>query len=136
MNVSPVRISARAARIHKRVEALTNSLVRGADTVLGKLRLGGRKAAYDDVTYQFDGGEATGLRKKHYDKSLRLLWKAEDKSPWLDFRDMTNDEKALREMALRDLSEEERDERVRMGTKEFREMLNRTYTPKQKPELD
>lgn len=135
MNVSRLPVSAKTARFHKRMEGIVNTAVRGADSLLGKLRLGGRKAAYDDVNYEFFGGEGSVLRKKHYDKSLRLLWKAEQKSPWLDFRDMTNDEKLLREMALRDLTDEEKRQRERMSSAEFRKFLDQNYTKNQKETL-
>jgi hypothetical protein len=53
---------------------------------MGRLHLGGRKGDYDDIHYEFNGGAKDQIRKKHYDKSLRLLWKAEENAPWLDFR--------------------------------------------------
>jgi hypothetical protein len=72
------------------------------------------------------------LRKKHYDKSLRLLWKAEQHAPYLGFQDSTAEERELREMALRAMTEEERSEVKRIDSQAFRDMLNREYTVREK----
>src|ERR1019366_8082788 len=59
----------RAAAIHRSIERAVNAAVRGID------RVRGRAANYDDGRYEFVGGESHDLRTKHYDKSLRLLWR-------------------------------------------------------------
>ena len=78
-------------------ERKVNGWVRGLDARLKRWHLGGRKGEYDDVRFEFEGGASEGLRKKHYDKSLRLLWKAEEQIPWSNFRDCSKNEKALLE---------------------------------------
>src|SRR6476659_9525249 len=108
MQFDKVRVSPTTTRNVRRVEAKANELLRGVDRVLGRLRLGGRKAPYDDLTYEFLGGPADTMRKKHYDKSLRLLWKAEDQAPFLGFKDCTVVEKQLHEMAFRGMNDEEK----------------------------
>lgn len=130
-----VTVNPKATAINRRTESVVNAIVRTWDDVLGKLHLGGRKAAYDDIAYEFIGGPQDKLRQKHYDKSLRLLWKAEDKAPWSSFRDATADEKALMKQALRSLTPEEKAARERLSSKEFRDLLDREYTLRQKQAL-
>src|SRR5690606_15778593 len=72
------------------------------------------------------------LRKKHYDKSLRLLWKAEDHAPFLGFRDCTAVEKQLHDMALRAMNDEERAQVSRLSTAEYKALLDREYTRREK----
>jgi len=132
MQFDKIRISPTTTRNVRQVEATANRLVRNLDRVLGTLRLGGRKAPYDDLSYEFLGGPADVLRKKHYDKSLRLLWKAEDAAPFLGFKDCTAVEKQLHEMALRGMNDEERAQLARLSTREYKDLLNREYTVREK----
>jgi hypothetical protein len=78
------------------------------------------------------GGASDGLRKKHYDKSLRLLWKAEKHAPWLSFADNSKVERELEEMALRSMTDEEKEARRRLSMPEFKALLNREYTQREK----
>jgi hypothetical protein len=132
MQFDKIRVSPTTTRNVRRVEESANRLVRGMDRVLGRLHLGGRKAPYDDLSYEFLGGPAETLRKKHYDKSLRLLWKAEDQAPFLGFKDCTAVEKQLHEMAFRGMSEEEKAQVARITSREFKALLDREYTPREK----
>lgn len=132
MQITPVAYSASAAQLNHRVEAVLNRTFRTLDKARGRLGLGGRKANYDDLNYEFVGGARDDLRSKHYDKSLRLLWKAEQHAPWSSFRDCTKEEQMLMEMAERELSEEERAERQRINSPEFRAFLKKTYTEEQR----
>ncbi len=132
MNVVELETSARAGRVNRRVEASVNRVVRGYDAARLRIGLGGRKAPYDDLRYEFLGGPHDGLRRKHYDKSMRLLWKAEDKAPWLSFRDNTPAERQLQTMATRSLTKEERAARTRLSLPEYKALLDREYTPRQK----
>ena len=91
MEFEKIELNPPSAVIQRRVDEVVNTLVRGYDEVMGRLHLGGRKGDYDDIHYEFNGGAKDQLRKKHYDKSMRLLWKAEDQAPWLGFRDCTTD---------------------------------------------
>ena len=74
----PLETSKMAALFNRQLERVVNQVVRRRDAILARARLGGRKAAYDDHAFEFEGGPGDPLRHKHYDKSLRLLWKAED----------------------------------------------------------
>ncbi len=125
-------INKRAFRRLERFEHALNRAVRTYDGIKGRTGLAGRKANYDDHRYEFEGGASDVLRKKHYDKSLRLLWKAEDSAPWLGFKDSTSAERSLQDMALRSLTDEEKKHRERLSTPEFKELLNREYTQKEK----
>ena len=87
MEFQTVEISQRAARVSDHIERVANRAVRTWDRALGALHLGGRKGPYDDERYEFVGGAKDAMRKKHYDKSLRLLWKAEAHAPWTIFMD-------------------------------------------------
>ncbi len=126
----PVR--RQVTHLNRRIEAIANRMVRRVDGTKGRLRLGGRAAAYDDANYEFIGGASDVLRKKHYDKSLRLLWKAEKHAPWLSFSDNSKAERELEEMALRSMTDEEKEARKRLSMPEFKELLNREYTVRQK----
>jgi hypothetical protein len=97
--------------------------------------LGGRRADYADELVAFVGGARDDLRRKHYDKSLRLLWKAEAHAPWSTFREMNQAEKAIAEMAGQAMSPEEKAQHARISSAEFRAFLDATYTPRQKQAL-
>jgi hypothetical protein len=132
MQFDKIALIPETTQMVKRIERSANTLVRGVDRVLSQLSLGGRKAPYDDAVYEFLGGPADVMRTKHYDKSLRLLWKAERHAPFLGFRDETSEEKELESMALRAMTSEEKAEVKRIGSVEYREMLDRTYTRREK----
>lgn len=127
-----LRISARATRAERVAERVLNSGVRRADRALGRVGLGGRRADYDDAEYSFVGGMAESLRKKHYDKSLRLLWKAEAHAPWSTFRDLSRAERQLEEMASQAMTTEERSARARINSEDFRATLDQHYTVDEK----
>jgi hypothetical protein len=131
MEFEPIEIDPKVTRRNQRIERVLNRVVRGADRTRGHLRVGGRKADYDDSAYEFVGGAADDLRRKHYDKSLRLLWKAETHIPWSNFSDSSKEEKQLQEMANKVLSPEERVQLKRMSTADYKTMLDREYTPEQ-----
>lgn len=135
MNFVKLPVNQRAAQINREVESAVNRAVRTYDTVMGKIGLGGRRANYDDAAYEFVGGARDSLRKKHYDKSLRLLWKAEHAAPWTSFKDAGEAEKALMNVADRGMSEAERAARAKISSKEFKAALDREYTPAQKRAL-
>lgn len=122
------RVSSRVENVEKGV----NRVVRMYDAGLRKLHLGGRVAPYDDIAYEFIGGANDGLRKKHYDKSLRLLWKAEERAPYLSFKDCSDVEQQMQEMALRSMSDEEKAAHRRLTLPEYRELLDREYSAREK----
>lgn len=130
-------IELKAAEVDRivRLEVKVNRWVRAFDAWRERLHLGGRKGRYDDVDYEFMGGTSDGLRKKHYDKSLRLLWKAEEHLPWSSFEDCSRQEKLLRRIAEGSLSAAERVELDQVSSEEFRAMLDREYTREQKQAL-
>jgi hypothetical protein len=132
MKSLPIHVHPKAGPINRRIERSLNRVVRGYDGVMAKLGLGGRKAQYDDAHYEFMGGAQDGLRSKHYDKSLRLLWKAERELPWTTFRDCTREERALFEMAEQSMSVEERKAHAQITSQQFRDLLDREYTHEQK----
>ncbi len=132
MDFQKVQTSKRAARIERRVERILNRLVRSSDRLMARGGLGGRKANYDDVHYEFIGGPAERIRKRHYDKSLRHLWKAEDKAPFLSFKDCTREEQSLLGMALRNLTEDEKMARQRIAMPEYKALLDSEYSPREK----
>ncbi len=132
MRFSKVEISPRTTRNVRAAENVLNEVVRGRDALLAKLKLGGRKARYDDERYEFLGGPGETMRKKHYDKSLRLLWKAEDHAPYLDFHDCTEVESQLKDMAFRTMSEAEKAEVARLSSAEFKALIDREYTQREK----
>ncbi len=132
MQFNKLPVNERATKIIGDVERVVNHAVRGYDSLKSRLHIGGRKGNYDDANYEFIGGAKDRLRKQHYDKSLRLLWKAQQHAPWLDFRDATNAENQLRDMALRSLTDEEKAARDRMSMPAFKELLDREYTVRQK----
>ncbi|MEE2779476.1 MAG: hypothetical protein VYE15_03060 [Myxococcota bacterium] len=122
----------RAAKANRQVERVLNQLIRGVDGALRTTRLGGRKANYDDVAYHFEGGKGEVMRRKHYDKSLRLLWKAEDQAPWSSFRDSSKLERRLRKAAMEAMTDEEKAAHERISLPEYKEMLNKEYTEREK----
>lgn len=132
MELTALPVNARAAAWNDRIERTLNRLVRGRDRALARVRLGGRRADYDDERYEFVGGAREDVRKKHYDKSLRLLWKAEAHAPWSTFHDMNEAEKTIAAMATQAMTPEEKAQHDRVTSAEFRAFLDRTYTPRQK----
>ncbi len=122
----------RFSRANRRLERVAHQIVRRWDDTLEAVHLGGRKAPYDDAAFEFEGGPKDQLRRKHYDKSLRLLWKAEEHASWLSFRDCTNAERQLLEMASDNMTEEEKAERKQLNLPEYQELLNREYTQREK----
>lgn len=132
MQFEKIALKAQATQTVQRIEQRANRLLRGVDGVLAKLSLGGRKAPYDDRVYEFLGGPAEAMLKKHYEKSLRLLWKAEVHAPQLGFVDATSEEKQLRTMALRAMSDEERAAVQRLSSDEYKRLLDREYTRREK----
>lgn len=122
----------RAIAATRRAEALANRLVRRVDRTKDRFGLRGRKGLYDDSSYEFVGGAGELLRTRHYDKSLRLLWKAETHAPWLGFKDASKEERQLLGMAEKAMSADEKAAVERMGLPEFRAMLNREYTVREK----
>ncbi len=132
MELNKLTVNPRAEKLNLEVERLANRLVRSKDDWLGRLHLGGRAAKYDDVHYEFVGGAADALRKKHYDKSLRLLWKGEAALPWSSFRDCNPYERELLDLAEKNLTDDERAVRARITSDEFKAQLDREYTLEQK----
>ncbi|MBT3983559.1 MAG: ferritin-like domain-containing protein [Bacteriovoracaceae bacterium] len=113
---------------HEKIENIANTLVRSFDSIMGTIGLGGRKGNYDDYNYQFFGGEKDGLRKKHYDKSLKLLWKAQEHAPWSSFDDCTNGEVELIQLAKSSFNEEEKKEYQRISNSDYKDFLKKTYS--------
>ena len=132
MQATKLPVSPRATRLNLAIEQVVNRVVRTSDAVAERLHLGGRAAKYDDVHYEFVGGPAETLRKKHYDKSLRLLWKGEAAMPWSTFRDCSDRERALVDLAEQNMSDDERAIRKRITSDEFKALLDREYTTDQK----
>jgi len=132
MRFNKIEVNEDAKRINDEIENYLSIVVRNIDKVLGATGLGGRKADYDDEHYEFIGGANDELRKKHYDKSLRLLWKAEQHASWSTFHDCSKEEELLLKMADQGLNEAEKKQMERMKSAEFKELLNREYTPAQK----
>lgn len=125
-------VNPRAAELNRNVERVANGVLRSWDHVKELAHLGGRAAQYDDVHYEFVGGAQDGLRKKHYDKSLRLLWKAELSAPWSSFHDAGKHEGEIVELAEKSMTGEERSIRERITSAEFKALLDREYTVEQK----
>ncbi|MBL4848682.1 MAG: hypothetical protein JKY65_24435 [Planctomycetes bacterium] len=132
MQFKKLPVDPRVVRANRLVERALNRAVRSYDGLKSSIGLAGRKARYDDANYEFFGGARDTLRAKHYDKSMRLLWKAEEHAPWLSFKDCTPGERSLREMALRSLTEEEQAARARIAAPEYKALLNREYTRREK----
>ena len=132
MHFEKLPVNGRVAALNRNVERAFNTLVRTYDKARSKVGLRGRAAAYDDEAYEFEGGANDALRKKHYDKSLRLLWKAEAVAPWSTFHDASDGEKALIDAAERSMTDAEKNARARLSSAEFRALLDREYTPAEK----
>ncbi len=132
MEFEKIALNPGPKQIHDRVEDVVNTLVRGYDAAMGRLHLGGRKGNYDDLNFEFNGGAKDELRKKHYDKSLRLLWKAEGNTPWLSFRDCTSEELALLSMAEKTLNQDELREIKKIRSEEFQRKVDEEYTQAEK----
>ena len=115
-----------------KIENVVNTAYRNYEKVAGFLRLGGKKGPYDDTSFEFHGGAKDNLRMKHYDKSLRLLWKAEQHGSHMNFRDLTKDEKQFLAQAKSALNKEERLELERFSKEEYRALIDREYTQEQK----
>lgn len=122
----------RAVRLSRKAEAVANRVVRRMDGARAKAGLGGRKAAYDDANYEFIGGAGETLRRRHYDKSLRLLWKAEAHAPWLGFEDCTREERALLQMAREAMRPDEEEALDRITQAEFRAQLKEHYSERER----
>jgi hypothetical protein len=129
MTIEALPFNEKAAAIHHRIERVVNGAVRALD------RWRGRAANYDDDRYEFVGGTGDALRRRHYDKSLRLLWKAERAAPWSTFHDASDAERAIDEMADRGMRAEERSLRGELASEDFRALLARSYTPRQRRAL-
>jgi len=132
MNFAKLPVNARIASFNQRLERVANVAVRAIDKAKAAVGLQGRAAAYDDDAYEFEGGANDALRKKHYDKSLRLLWKAEANAPWSSFHDASESEKALLDAAERGMTDSEKAARARLTSAEFRALLDREYSPAEK----
>jgi len=135
MQFEKLKVNENVTGAYASVEGILNEVVRKYDAIKGNVRLKGRKAPYDDENFEFIGGPGDSLRRKHYDKSLRLLWKAEAHAPWLGFRDASKLEKVEEEllsMAEKSMSKEEREQNERISMPEFKELLNREYTVREK----
>jgi hypothetical protein len=129
MQIHALSYNTRAAAWNHRIERGLNFALRSVD------RIRGRAANYDDERYEFEGGPSDELRRKHYDKSLRLLWKAERVAPWSTFRDSSSAEREVDDLAARSMSVEEQATRARLSSTEFRALLNNSYTSAQKRAL-
>lgn len=128
-------INEAVATTNESVEEIVNNVVRTYDRLKGMIGLNGRKADYDDENYEFIGGPNDELRKKHYDKSLRMLWKAEEHASWSSFKDCTKEEQIMMQLAEGALSDAEKTEVKRIKSAEYRKLLNDSYTPAQKQAL-
>lgn len=132
MQFDVITIDPAVTRRNEQIEKIANTVIRGYDRAKTLLRLNGRKAPYDDLNYEFVGGPSDKLRMRHYDKSLRLLWKAEEHVEWSSFRDLTKNEKQLRDLAEDSLNASEKQHVKRMRSEEFTQMLDSEYSREQK----
>lgn len=132
MQMNALPVNEKAVAFHQETEKLLNSALRSIDRLKESVGLKGRKGRYDDANYEFEGGAQDNLRMKHYDKSLRLLWKAEEHADWSSFRDCTRDEQILMQMAEKNLSPEEKKARRKFRSQTYREFLKKTYTLEQR----
>ena len=128
-------MSPRAAHFNRVLERVANSALRGVDGVLGAARVGGRKADYDDVAFEFDGGPGKDIQRKQYEKGLRLLWKAETAAPFAELNDASPIERELQSAAFEVMRTEEKDALNELKKPSFREMLNQEYTQREKEAL-
>ena len=132
MQIRPVPVSKTACKVNAAVEEVVNVLVRGYDRVARPLGVGVRCSNYDDENFAFEGGVGDRLRKAHYDKSLRLLWKAQQHAPATGFRDCSSDELAVMQLAEGALDKAEKRELKRVKSEDYRKFLTEHYTPKQR----
>lgn len=132
MQITKLPVNARATLLNETVESIANRALRTRDALRSRLGLRGRAAQYDDVHYEFVGGPAEDMRRKHYDKSLRLLWKAEKAAPWSTFHDMTEAERAMLDEVEQQLDGPHKTAHAKISSAEFRAMLDRHYTLEQK----
>jgi hypothetical protein len=132
MKLRRVRVSKTACKVNASIEEAVNRLVRGYDRVARPLGVGVRTSNYDDLSFAFEGGHGERLRKVHYDKSLRLLWKAQQHAPHTGFRDCTSDEAAVMQLAEGALDKAEKHQLARMKTADYRKFLARHYTKRQR----
>jgi hypothetical protein len=132
MQFRNVPVNEWACEVNTVVEDVVNRAVRGFDSVARPFGLSVRVSSYDDLAFSFAGGTGDRLRKAHYDKSLRLLWKAEQHAPFTSFRDCSSDEKYLLQMAEESMDHEVKAELHRVRSADFRAELDRLYTPEQK----
>ena len=132
MNIEQSETNPRVTRALHHIEKVANRFVRSRDRARSAVGLQGRKAQYDDASYEFVGGAGERLRKRHYDKSLRLLWKAEANAPFLDFKDCSPAEKELFTQAVEAMEPEEKRLVEQLSLPEYKAKLNEAYTPRQK----
>lgn len=135
MKFEKLKVNKKAMEMNRNIEESVNTIIRTYDNIMSTLHIGGRKADYDDVNYEFIGGANDELRKKHYDKSLKFLWKAERHASWSSFNDCTKEEQAMVDMAKSTLNDIEKGHLRKMKSDEFREFLNKTYSPSEKQAL-
>ena len=131
MEFNALPVNEKVANNVKRVESAVNTAVRGYEKLAAFVG-GGRKGPYDDKNFEFVGGARDSLRMKHYDKSMRLLWKAEHHLPQSNFRDMTKDEKVFMSQAKQTLNKKEKIQIERFSSDEYKALINREYTQEQK----
>ncbi len=127
MHIEKIEVGRRAAQVNRTVERIANEGLRALDRAREAVGLEGRKARYDDLHYEFIGGDRDVLRRKHYDKSLKLLWKAERHAAWSTFKDGADD-LPLERMARESMTKAERAAGRRLASAEFRAKLAREYT--------
>jgi len=132
MKIRPVAVSKTACKVNASIEEALNVVVRGYDRVARPLGIGIRSSNYDDLNFAFQGGVGERLRKVHYDKSLRLLWKAQQHAPHTEFRDASSDEVAVMQLAEGALDKAEKRQLARMKTEEYRSFLAKHYTRRQR----
>lgn len=132
MDIRPVPFSQEACEFNATLEAVVNGLVRGYDRFARPVGMGVRCSNYDDLNFSFEGGVGDRLRKAHYDKSLRLLWKAQQHAPSTGFRDCTADELTVMQLADGALDKAERRELSRVQSESYREFLKKRYTRRQR----
>ncbi len=132
MKFNRIQINPKTTQNNRRIERLFNGVIRRVDGTRTRLHMGGRKAPYNDSSYEFIGGPSDRLRKRHYDKSLRHLWKAEEHAPWSSFQDCTKKERQLLEMANQSLNAEEKQFVDQMRTENYKALINKEYTQEQK----
>lgn len=135
MHFQRLDVNERAVAINQTIEGIANTTIRAYHGLKSRIGLRGRRADYDDMIYEFVGGAKDSLRRRHYEKSLRLLWKAEVVAPWTSCRDASAGERAIQGMAELGLSGGEKAARARLSSAAFRAMLNREYTLEQKKAL-